>query len=297
MALTPSHKPTREWPLLILTIAIVAMVTFPLWQGLTQGRGGAPMWSTWNAERWGRLLFGPEQIGCYCCFTWACLIMFSRYLEVKRQRKAFNLNPLPTEDGSRILHEDARPLQREMETIAKERGPFILTNMIRIALGKYIVSRSAKEVSESVKTQAEVEQGRLSSTMSTVHYLAWAIPALGFLGTVRGLAGSLSMAGSGDDLKVEEFIQGATEHLNVAFDCVLIALTLSLGVMFVLHSVQKEEDNLIIDCQQYCVEHLVNRLYEPESLQTDHAGPTLYSPNDYAQNSGGLGARSTRISQ
>jgi hypothetical protein len=34
--------------------------------------------------------------------------------------------------------------------------------------------------------------------------------------------------------------------------------------MFLLHSVQREEEALVIDCQQYCLEHLVNRLYEPE---------------------------------
>jgi hypothetical protein len=131
--------------------------------------------------------------------------------------------------------------------------------------------------------------------MATVHYLAWALPALGFLGTVRGLAGSLSMAGS-TDLKVTEFIEGATRHLNVAFDCTLIALFLSLGVMFLLHSVQREEDGLVLDCQQYCVEHLVNRLYEPESSREEAAGPMIFSPHDFSQRPTTLG-RSTRLSQ
>jgi biopolymer transport protein ExbB/TolQ len=295
MALTPSHKPTREWPLLILTLAVVGAVTFPLWQGLTQGTGGAPMWSSWDSERWGRLLFGPEQVGCYVCFTWACLIMFSRYMEVKRQRRAFGMQLLPVEEGTRILHEDGRPLQRKMEQVMQEKGPFILANMIRIALGKYIVSRESKDVSDTVKTLTETEQGRLAASMATVHYLAWAIPALGFLGTVRGLAGSLSMAGS-TDLKVTDFIEGATKHLNVAFDCTLIALFLSLGVMFLLHSVQREEDGLVIDCQQYCVEHLVNRLYDPETLKEDANGPSLYSSHEYSQRPAAMGGRSTRIS-
>ncbi len=294
MALTPSHKPTREWPLLILTIAIVGAIAIPLWQGLSHGGGGAPMWSDWNADRWGRLLFGPEQIACYCCFTWACLIMLSRSMEVRRQRKAFKMDLLPTEEGTRILYEDARPLQRKMEQVMQEKGPFILVNMIRIALGKYIVSRSGKDVSDSVKTQAEVDQGRLATTMATVNYLAWAIPALGFLGTVRGLAGSLSMAGS-TDLKVTEFIEGATKHLNVAFDCTLIALILSLGVMFLLHLVQREEEALVIDCQQYSVEHLVNRLYEPESLSEEIEGNG--ASREFARRHAKLGNRETRFSQ
>src|SRR5438552_1555036 len=81
--------------------------------------------------------------------------------------------------------------------------------------------------------------GPLVTTMATIHYLAWAIPALGFLGTVRGLAMSLTMAGQVDKT-ITVFLQQATQHLNTAFDCTLIALALSLPLMFLIHSVQRE---------------------------------------------------------
>ena len=87
MALTPSHRPTREWPLLILTVALVGVVCIPLWQGLVPD-ADANLWAHWTAERWGRLLLGPEQIASYFCFTWACFILLSHYLEVRRQRRA-----------------------------------------------------------------------------------------------------------------------------------------------------------------------------------------------------------------
>jgi hypothetical protein len=132
-----------------------------------------------------------------------------------------------------------------------------------LALGKYAVTRSGRDVSETVRTQADVDLGRLVTTMATVHYLAWAIPALGFLGTVRGLAMSLTLAGD-QDSSIPVFLKQATTHLNVAFDCTLVALALSLVLMFLLHSVQRDEEALVIDCQQYCLEHLVNRLYDLE---------------------------------
>src|SRR5437667_459052 len=108
--------------------------------------------------------------------------------------------------------------------------------------------------------------GRLVTSMATVHYLAWAIPALGFLGTVRGLSGGLSMAGKVGQ-EIQTFIDQATRHLTIAFDCTLIALVLSLALMFLVHSVQRDEEALVMDCQQYCLEHLVNRLYELEPVQ------------------------------
>jgi hypothetical protein len=266
MALTPTHRPTREWPLLLLTVTVVSLVCFSLWQGLSGAEGSQQPFANWDADRWSRLLLGPEQIACYFCFTWGALILLSRYLEVRRQRQAFDLDLLPTEEGIRILHEDARPLQRKLEEVSGRRGPFILANMIRLALSKYAASRSTKEVSETIRTQAEVDQGRQVTSMGMVHYLAWAIPSLGFLGTVRGLAGCLTMADK-DTESTRAFIDQATRHLTVAFDCTLIALILSLGIMFLLHAVQRAEESLVIDCQQYCLEHLVNRLYEPELVE------------------------------
>src|SRR5262245_17636618 len=259
MSLTPTHRPTREWPLLVLTIGLVGIICFPLWQRFVVDN--APSWANWSPERWARLLLGPEQIINYCCFTWALFILASHYLEVRRQRKAFDLGLLPTEEGARILQEDARPLQRKIDQVAGQRGPFVLAHMIRQALAKFSLSRSSHDVRETVRTQAEVEQGRFATGMATVNYLAWAIPAIGFFGTVRGLAGSMTMAEQGG-----QQIRLATQHLTVAFDCTLVALALSLVIMYFIHVMQREEEALVIDCQQYCLEHLVGRIYEPEPV-------------------------------
>ena len=263
MALTPTQRPTREWPLLILAVSLVGAICIPLWQWSAGHDVGGQQWANWTPERLGRLFLGPEQIACYCSFTWAGFILLSRYSEVYRQRRAFQLGLLPTDEGVRILPEDARPLQRRVDQIASRGGPYILANMIRLALGKYAVSRSSQDVSDAVRTQAEVDLGRLVTSMATVHYLAWAIPALGFLGTVRGLSGGLSMAGKVDQ-EIQSFIDQATRHLTVAFDCTLIALVLSLVLMFLVHSVQRDEEAVVMDCQQYCLEHLVIRLYDLE---------------------------------
>lgn len=271
MSITPSQKPTHEWPLLVLAVALVGAVCIPLWQWSTGGDTSALQWTHWTPERLGRLLLGPEQIACYCAFTWAGFILLGRYKEVHRQRRAFALGLLPTEESIRILPEDARPLLRKLDQVVRG-SPYILASMIRLALNKYAASRSGPDVTETVRTQAEVDQARLVTGMATVHYLAWAIPALGFLGTVRGLAGSLSMAAQ-TDAETQKFLEDATKHLNVAFDCTLIALLLSLFLMFLVHQVQLDEEALVIDCQQYCLEHLVNRLYDPAAaVPTPGAG-------------------------
>jgi hypothetical protein len=265
MSITPSQRTTRELPLLILTVLLVGALCVPLWYWAHNTEADPEVSTRWTPERLGRLLIGPEQIACYVCFLWASLILVSRSREVGRQRRAFGLELLPTDEGARILPEDARPLARKVDQISGRRGPFILANMIRLALGKYAISRSAPDVGEVVRTQAEVEQGRLVTSMSTVQYLTWAIPAIGFLGTVRGLAGGMTMASvKNDSLGVQEFIKQATDQLTVAFDCTFVALALTLMLMYLLHRVQRDEEMLVIDCQQYCQEHLLLRLYDPQ---------------------------------
>jgi biopolymer transport protein ExbB/TolQ len=278
MSSSTSHRPTREGPLLVLALAIVCAVCIPLWQMTVAKGSDANDWSKWTAERVARLFLGPEQIAGYCAFIWAIFILLGRYLEVRRQRRAFTLDLLPTDTGVCILPEDARMLKRQVEQRTAVGGPYILANMIRLALGKYAMSRSARDVNDTLRTQADVELGRMVSSMATVHYLAWAIPAIGFLGTVRGLAMTMGVNANED---VKTALGGAMLHLNVAFDCTLIALALSLVLMFPLHAVQREEEALVIDCQQYCLEHLISRLYEvsPEHTGVDHGGaPVMAGP-------------------
>ncbi len=258
MALTPSQRPTREWTLFLLTLVLVGLVVYPLWNTYANTEDA---WPSLTPERWAKLLLGPEQIACYCCFVWGFLIFLGRFGEMRRQRRAFALGFLPTDDGARILPEDARPLQRTLDQMTATHGPFILANMIRAGLSKLGLSRSSLDVRETLKTQAEADLGRLISSMATMNYLAWAIPAIGFFGTVRGLAGSMTLAGQGG-----EQLRIATQHLTVAFDCTLVALGLSLVSMFIVHTLQREEESLVIDCQQYCLEHLVNRIYDVDAM-------------------------------
>ena len=262
MSIPASHRPAREWLLLVLAVLIVGGATVPLWQ-FGGGESRAELLAKWTPERLSKLLLGPEQVLCYLAFVWAALILQSRYREVWRQRQAFGLELLPTEEGARILPEDARPLARKVEHVTARR-PFILVNMIRLGLGKYAISKSATDVAEVVRNQADVEASRLVSTMGTVHYLAWAIPAVGFVGTVRGLAGAFGMAGV-TELDMTAFTRQATDQLKIAFDCTLVALLLSLVLMYIIHTVQRAEETLVVDAQEYCQEHLLLRLYDPHN--------------------------------
>ena len=62
MVITRTQRQTREWPLLVLALALVCGICVPLWQWTSSGQTGGDLWARWTPERLGRLLLGPEQI-------------------------------------------------------------------------------------------------------------------------------------------------------------------------------------------------------------------------------------------
>ena len=89
-----------------------------------------------------------------------------------------------------------------------------------------------------------------------VRYIAWAIPSIGFIGTVRGIGAALGQAHKA----VEGDISGVTLNLGVAFNSTFVALILSIIIMFLLHQLQHMQDRLVLDTQAYVDEHLVEKL-------------------------------------
>jgi biopolymer transport protein ExbB/TolQ len=103
---------------------------------------------------------------------------------------------------------------------------------------------------------ADAEGERLESELSMVRYIAWAIPSIGFIGTVRGIGEALGQAHKA----VEGEISGVTQSLGVAFNSTFIALLISIVLMFVLHQVQLQQERLVLDTESYLDRNLIRHL-------------------------------------
>jgi hypothetical protein len=111
-------------------------------------------------------------------------------------------------------------------------------------------------VSDTVREQCDVESDRLDSELSMVRYIAWAIPSIGFIGTVRGIGDALGQAYKA----VEGDISGVTVSLGVAFNSTFVALVLSIIIMFCLHQLQLSQERLVLNCQRYADKRLLRFL-------------------------------------
>ena len=78
--------------------------------------------------------------------------------------------------------------------------------------------------------------------LSFIKYMSWAIPSIGFIGTVRGIGEALSRAAEA----IDGDITGMTTSLGVAFNSTFVALLLSIILMFIITRIEYKQDNLII---------------------------------------------------
>jgi biopolymer transport protein ExbB/TolQ len=116
-----------------------------------------------------------------------------------------------------------------------------------------------QDASAAAQTYCTSEGERLESELSMIRYIAWAIPSVGFLGTVRGIGEALGQAHKA----IEGEIFGVTKSLGVAFNSTLIALLLSLILMFLVHHLQLLQERYVLDSETYCEEQLTRHFQTP----------------------------------
>lgn len=197
-----------------------------------------------------------EQEACFILMLWASAIMGYKARRGLRERQLLAQPLLQLEEGSRILPDDARHLSRPLQALSAEQQTYLLPRALLAALQRFGSTRNIQDVSSAISDICENESDKLDSELAMVRYIAWAIPSIGFIGTVRGIGEALGQAHqavSGD-------IVGVTASLGVAFNSTFIALVLSIVVMFFMHQLQLLQERLVLDTHQYCDQNLLRHL-------------------------------------
>lgn len=201
-----------------------------------------------------------EQEACIILLLWAIAIIGMKTAHTVRERKLIDRKLIQVSDGMSILPEDARNYARPVEALPEDEREYLLPRTLLAGLHRFQTTRSIQDVASIVKDTCEIHADRMETELTIVRYIAWAIPSIGFLGTVRGIGEALGQAYqavSGD-------IVGVTVSLGVAFNSTFVALVVSILLMFLLHQLQLLQDSLVLDCQRYCDEKMVRHLQVPE---------------------------------
>jgi biopolymer transport protein ExbB/TolQ len=197
-----------------------------------------------------------EQEACFVLMFWALAIMGYKARVTLREKAMLDMPLISISEGTRILPDDAGQLSRPLQSLPEVQQNYLLPRALQTALARFQVTSSVQSATEAVSTVCESEDNRLDSELSMVRYITWAIPSIGFIGTVRGIGAALGQAHEA----MEGNIAGVTASLGVAFNSTFIALLISMVVMFFIHQLQLIQERLVLDTHSYCENRLLRFL-------------------------------------
>ena len=172
------------------------------------------------------------------------------------ERRLLQEDLIPIREGQSIKPEDSKDFLRQLENLPESKKQLLLPRILMNGLKRFSTTKNVQDVSTSTHTMVESEADRLESELSMIRYIAWAIPSIGFIGTVRGIGAALSLA----HRAVDGDISGVTQNLGVAFNSTFIALLISIVIMFLVHQLQLLQERQIFETEGYCDQNLITHL-------------------------------------
>jgi biopolymer transport protein ExbB/TolQ len=198
----------------------------------------------------------PEQETAIILGFWALVLAALRAREIRTQRALLDSDLLKLPAGYVILPTDVREYSRRLEELPAKESSSVPSRVLRLALKRFGATGNVQDASTTVHNVSESEGTRLDAELAILRFCVWATPAIGFIGTVRGIGIALEgaqLAFTGDTSVV-------TSGLGIAFNSTLVALILSIVLMYALHEIQLAQERLVLDTEQYADEQLVSRM-------------------------------------
>jgi biopolymer transport protein ExbB/TolQ len=197
-----------------------------------------------------------EQETAIILTLWSISLIIQQARAVSLNRRLLEKLYIEVDDNHVVLPEDARAYARPIERLPAEEQLMFLPRALMVGLNRFGATRSVQDAAEAVIDECEFEASRLDAQLSMIRFTAWAIPAIGFVGTVRGIGQALMEA----QRALHGDISGVTLGLGVTFNSTLTALILSIFVMFCLHQLQQAQDRLILDTRTYVDRRLIRHM-------------------------------------
>ena len=125
--------------------------------------------------------------------------------------------------------------------------------------------------SDTDQTPSELEMEHLQNSYAVPRFFVWALPIIGFVGTVWGIGQSISFfsdtmsssqAGASVSALLQQNIPLVTKGLSTAFDTTFLALLLSLPATALLVLTERDEREYLLSLDEQ-MRHFLARRHDP----------------------------------
>jgi biopolymer transport protein ExbB/TolQ len=247
--------------LLLIAVLVHAAYTFYVrpqaagWQAREKAQQAV------NAEyvpkrSWLVIMKDPEQETAVILGIWSLGLALMKWLMLNKQRRQLEAGLLTVPAGYRILPADVREYTHRLEQLPVDQRDLIPARTIRRALKRFGETSNVQDAATTVHDYCDSEASRLDSELSLIRFCVWAIPAVGFVGTVRGIGEAL--AGAQTALRGDT--GPVTSGLGIAFNSTFVALILSIILMYVIHELQLRQERLVLDTELHVDDAVISNL-------------------------------------
>ena len=196
--------------------------------------------------------------------SWAAAILIIKSLKIRAQRRILRTTLVPEAPDFRIDDKTVNEVLARLPEQIDDSSRFLLADRIdRVLRNVRNVGRVA-DIDEMFASAAESDESRMESSYTILRGLVWAIPVLGFIGTILGLTiaigefqGVLGASG-GDEATLVRELGEVIGGLETAFvttgEGLVAALFLQIGVVLC----RRADESLLDDIRDYCTVRILS---------------------------------------
>ncbi len=208
---------------------------------------------------------GPTQYATVALGIWSVAILILKRNKLKIQRTSLLHAVIPENHEFVLTSQTADHVIRNIHALADDPNRFMVYNRILIALSNLKNLGRVSDVDDILRSSAERDESAHQTSFATLGGFVWAIPVLGFIGTVLGLASAIGNFSSlldkqSDVSGIVGSLKEVTGGLSTAFETTLLALVVALVIQLWITSQRKAEEMFLDDCQDYCLKQIVSRI-------------------------------------
>ncbi len=217
----------------------------------------------WHRELAVRYFCGhPLEYATTVLFFVGLASLVLKTLRLRRERRALGL----LDPAESVVLQAGGPVERaeRLKSLVEERGEPVRSSLLGrrvLDVCDFVLGRNAADgLEEHLKYLGELAAEHSHRSYALVRTITWAVPILGFLGTVVGI--TLAIAKVTPE-QLDTSLNQVTAGLAVAFDTTALALALSLLLVFASFVVERGEQKLLADVEDFALRRLLS-LFPPE---------------------------------
>jgi len=185
-----------------------------------------------------------------------------KWLDVRRQAATLDDDGLDAAPDGGQDPAEAAVLQASLGGPGPNDG--VLPRRLREALDLVVRTGDAEGLEDHLKYLSDLDAARAAQSYALVRFVIWAIPIMGFLGTVIGITDAIANLSPTQLENISAVVAG----LGVAFDTTATALALSMVLMLVQFFCDRSEQRLLGAVDDAAWNALAGRFHSGEEGQS-----------------------------